>query len=290
MPAHLIDDTFQPLSRQLNTGTKLMNFDAYGDESAGAAFVSYGTILVPAVQREAVEARIDELKAAYGVSSTEAFHCRVLFAGDARRKSAWSKLTIDGVFDLYSKLVELVRPSITRIIVTVANKGELPDEIPGGQWQTADKEFVGPMNWSSGWPFRDKQIASFCARGTMIPISKWPGLEAVTFWPDPDSSLVEFSGGRRQFSQMLGGFIDNGGGKEPVQINVSYLPSGKPALIQVSDLVAYVAQRSASAKFSPLDLKFKALDKMIGAEKLLLGVTPQGGIGFNIPNVMLEPR
>jgi len=141
------------------------------------------------------------------------FHCRVLFNGDARRKSAWSKLAVGDVFNLYSDLVDLVKPSLTRTIVTIANKTELPDEIPGGQWETTDKNFVGPMNWASGWPFRDKQIASFCAQGTMIPISKWPGLKAVTFWPDPDSSVIEFAGGRRKFSQMLAASSITGTGK-----------------------------------------------------------------------------
>jgi hypothetical protein len=77
---------------------------------------------------------------------------------------------------------------------------------------------------------------------------------------------------------------------EPQKIEVSYQPSGKPVLLQVADLVAYVAQRSAGAKYSPLDLKFKALDKLIEPEKLRLGVTPQGGIGYDIPNVLLERR
>jgi hypothetical protein len=267
-----------------------MPFDAYGDESAGANFVAYGTLLLPTASREAIEAKIANLKIDYGASAADNLHCRVLFSGDARRKTVWSKLSVSDVFDLYSDLMALVKPSLTRTIVTVANKAELPDEIPGGQWETKDKNFVGPMNKSSGWPFRDKQIASFCAQGTMIPISKWPGLKAVTFWPDPDSSVIEFAGGRRKFSQMLSGFIDHGAGKEPQKIEVSYQPSGKPVLLQVADLVAYVAQRSAGAKYSPLDLKFKALDKLIEPEKLRLGVTPQGGIGYDIPNVLLERR
>jgi hypothetical protein len=61
-------------------------------------------------------------------------------------------------------------------------------------------------------------------------------------------------------------------------------------LLQVADLVAYVAQRSAGSKYSRLDLKFKALDKLIEPEKLRLDVTPQGGIGYNIPNALLERR
>jgi len=56
----------------------------------------------------------------------------------------------------------------------------------------------------------------------MIPISKWPGLKAVTFWPDPDSSVIEFAGGRRKISRMLSGFIDHGAGNEPQKIEVSY--------------------------------------------------------------------
>ncbi len=267
-----------------------MSFDAYGDESAGTGFVAYGTLLLPTESREAVETQIAKLKIEYGASAADYLHCRVLFSGDARRKSAWSNLALNDVFDLYSELVTIVKPALTRIIVTIANKAELPDKIPGGQWEPADSSFVGPMNWSSGWPFRDKQIASFCAQGTMIPISKWPGLEAVTFWPDPDSSVVEFAGGRRKFSRMISGFIDHGTGREPDKIEVSYQSSGKPALLQAADLVAYVAQRSAGAKFSPLELKFKALDKLIGAEKLRIGVTPQGGIGYDIPNALLDRR
>jgi hypothetical protein len=88
---------------------------------------------------------------------------------------------------------------------------------------------------------------------------------------------------------MISGFIDNGT-CEPEKIEVSYQAAGKPVLLQVADLVAYVAQRSAGARFSPLDLKFKALNKLIGPEKVGLGVTPQGGIGYDIPNALLEGR
>ena len=267
-----------------------MSFDAYGDESAGVSFVAYGTLLLPAVSRDVLEAEIVRLKIEYGASAADDLHCRVLFSGDARRKSPWSKLEVNDVFDLYSDLVALVKPSLTRAIVAIGKKAELPDEIPGGQWEATDKSFVRPMNWASGWPFRDKQIASFCAQGTMIPISKWPGLDAVTFWPDPDSSVIEFAGGRRQFRHMLGGFIDHGDGKEPAAIEVSYQQSGKPVMLQLADLVAYVAQRSEGAKFSPNDLKFKALAKLIEPEKLRLAVSPQGGIAFDIPNALLARR
>jgi hypothetical protein len=105
--------------------TNPMSFDAYGDESAGAGFVAYGTLLLPTASREAVEAKIAKLKIDYGASAVGNLHCRVLFSGDARGKTAWSKLAVSDVFDLYSDLVALVKPSLTRTIVTTANKAGL---------------------------------------------------------------------------------------------------------------------------------------------------------------------
>jgi hypothetical protein len=265
-------------------------FQAYGDESAGQHFVSYATVLVPTASLEEIEAKIAELKISYGASAADSLHCRVLFAPDARRKSAWSAFTMDDVFALYSELVEAVKPNIVRAIVALANKAELPKEIPGGQWEHKDENFVGPMPWAPSWPFREKQIASFCAQGTMVPISKWPGLDAVTFWPDPDSTLIEFSGGRRKFSRMLAGYIDHGGGGEPSKIDVSYNQSAKPILLQLAGLIAYVAQRAAGAKLTPVDRKFKKLNDAIGAEKLRLGTAPDGGLGLNIPNSVPHRR
>lgn len=266
-----------------------MAYDAYGDESPGQRFVAYGTLLVPADKRENIEAEISKLKVERGLPEDH-LHCRVLFSGDQRKKSPWSKLNMDEVFKLYSDLVAVVKPQLARTIVTIADKQELPAEIPGGQWEHANNDFVGPMNWDRGFPFRDKQIAAFCAQGTMIPISKSPGIENMTFWPDPDTSLIELYGGRRQFANSLTAFIDHGDGKEPAKAEVSYLKQGKPSLLQVADLLAYVAQRSAHGKFSPNDLKFKALDEAIGAEKIRLGIPPNGGIGFDIPNAVRDRR
>jgi hypothetical protein len=265
-----------------------MPYDAYGDESPGQHFVAYGTLLVLTDKRENIDAEISKLKVDRGLPEDD-LHCRVLFSGDQRKKSPWSKLTMDEVFKLYSDLVTVVKPQLVRTIVTIADKKELPAEIPGGQWQAAN-DFVGPMNWSRGFPFRDKQIAAFCAQGTMIPLSKSPGIENLTFWPDPDTSLIELYGGRRQFAHSLTSFIDHGDGQKPLKARVSYLEVGKPALLQVADLVAYVAQRSAHGKFGPNDLKFKALDKAIGAEKIRLGTAPDGGIGFNVANEVRDRR
>jgi hypothetical protein len=104
---------------------------------------------------------------------------------------------------------------MVRKIVCVAETASLPKEISGGQWQTNDPEFVGPLPWNNGHEFKEKNIATFCARATMIPLSKWPGLASVRFWPDPDNTPIQTSEGRRQFSRLLGGFVTDGSDKDP---------------------------------------------------------------------------
>ncbi len=89
---------------------------------------------------------------------------------------------------------------------------------------------------------------------------------------------------------MLSGFIDNGDRKEPPRATVMYSPSQKLPLLQIADLVAYVAQRCAGAGYDPIDLKFKELNKIIGAEQIKIGIAPDGGIGINVPNASLEFR
>jgi hypothetical protein len=106
----------------------------------------------------------------------------------------------------------------------------------------------------------------------MIPLSKWPGFDSIRFWPDPDTTPIETAVGRRQFGNMLSGFVDNGEGKEPLQVSVIYSDGPKPPLLQIADLVAYVSQRCAGARYEQIDLKFKALNKIIEAEKIKIDI------------------
>src|SRR5689334_18449962 len=97
-----------------------MPYQAYGDESAGGAFVCYGTFVVAAENVQPIEQAIVASIGARGVA--DSLHCRVLFNAEARKKSAWSALAMDDVFELYSELIQAVKPLITRIIITLAEK------------------------------------------------------------------------------------------------------------------------------------------------------------------------
>ena len=72
----------------------------------------------------------------------------------------------------------------------------------------------------------------------------------------------------------------------------AYSHSGgpKPPLLQIEDLVAYVSQRCAGAGYDQIDMKFEALNRIVAAEQITIGIAPDGGIGINVPNTSLAFR
>ena len=68
----------------------------------------------------------------------------------------------------------------------------------------------------------EKLIASWCAQGAMVPLSKNPGLDKIRFLADPDKTPVGwFDGNRRAATKLIEGFVDNGIDPEPVQIKTT---------------------------------------------------------------------
>jgi hypothetical protein len=264
-------------------------YDAFGDESVGSEIVSYGTILFHEAQIDPALAILSEVKRRHRGTTAERLHCRVLFSHHQRAKSAWSALTADEVFSLYSDLMSRLRGLKSRTIVGVAKIKDFPRRLPEGQWTSVDPEFVGPQDWDRGHAFGEKHIATFCARATMLPLSKWPGLDQVRFWPDPDATLIETSAQRRQFTRSLGMFVDNGGGDTPY-VNIMHASGRKHELLEVADCVAYVTQRVRGAKYGPTDLKFKSLYKLIDPEVVVFEVGPDGGWIVNVPNASFAFR
>jgi hypothetical protein len=158
-------------------------YNAFGDESVGPNYASYGVILVAADKQDEANSILKVVKARHGASADDLLHCRILFSGQQRQKSPWAALSMSGVFDLYSDLMHDLNPLLVRKIVALGKKSDFPDAIPGTPWQNADSNFIGPPTWGSGYAFGAKSIAVLCAHGTMIPLSKWPGFDRFSFWP-----------------------------------------------------------------------------------------------------------
>jgi len=211
-----------------------------------------------------------------------------LFAGDARNKTPWARLRMEDVFELYSALMDQLRSVGLRRLVTIARKSEFPDTLPAMPMQHVDPSSGVPPKYTTEMRFSDKQIAAHCAQGAMIPLSKNPGLEKVRFWPDPDSTSIEWFDGKRTAKKAIGGFVDIGASEEPARINVMPIAGAKPSLLEVADCIAYVAQRSSTNTLSPNGRRFRALHQVIAPEEIKFAIAPDGGFGFSVPNTILR--
>jgi hypothetical protein len=270
-----------------NGGARRM-FDAYGDESCGQEYVAYGVLVVPEDQAALAEAAVARIKVQFGGAPGHRLHCRELFHGSARAKSPWATLSVTEVFQLYELLLTELNGLKLRRLVAFARKAELPGGIPALALQHVDPAANLPPRYTKPFPYGDKQIAIHCARATMVPLARYPGLDNVRFWPDPESTVVDWFGGRRAVQGELGNFfVDLGPGKEPPKVNLMLAEGVKPQMLDVADVVACAFQRSKSAKRSPNDQRFKALARLINVEQIRLGVAPNGGLAFQIPNATL---
>jgi hypothetical protein len=92
-------------------------FDAFGDESCGPKFVAYGLVCLPQSRRKDAEQVVSAVKKDFGGSPSSRLHCRELFSGQNREKSAWKHLVIDDAFLLYKTLFARLKEVECRRIV-----------------------------------------------------------------------------------------------------------------------------------------------------------------------------
>jgi hypothetical protein len=263
-------------------------YDAYGDESCGQEFVGYGVLVVPEHKVASAETITARIKVEFGGGAEQRLHCREMFAGHARAKGPWAKLSMVDVFHLYNRLFEELNVLKLRRLVAVARKADFPNEVPSLAMEHVDPVANVPPIFTKAFAYGDKQIAIHCAQATMIPLAKYPGLEMLRFWPDPDSTTIEWFTGRRVVKGEVGNFfVDMGPGQEPPKVKVMPTEGPKPTLLEVADAIAYVSQRSLTSSFNRNTQRFKALAHLIQAEQIRMGIAPDGGLGFNIPNATL---
>lgn len=264
-------------------------YDAFGDESCGQEYVTYGVLLVPESQRSVAETILSDVKASFGGKPHDCLHCRKLFAGDARKKTPWAHLKIEQVFQLYHSLAGQICNAGFRRIVAVARKSDFPDTIPAILLRHVEPSAGVPTIWTKAFPLRDKQLASGCAKGTMIPLSKNPGLANIRFWPDPDSTSIEWHFGKRMADKTLDGFVDIGVGEEPARINIMPVVAGaKPPLLEIADCIAYVTQRSNTKTLDSNGRRFRLLHQAMAPEEIRYTVAANGAFCCIVPNAIRQ--
>jgi hypothetical protein len=264
-------------------------FEAFGDESCGEKVVAYGVLVVPEAQLPAVESLLVDVKKAFGGSPADPLHCRELFAPHARLKSAWAKLSMNNVFELYATLAEAIRDAGLRRIIVLSRRVDFPDAVPPLSLEHIDPTSGEAPHTTKGFRLGEKQLAAFCAQAAMIPLSKNPGLDNVRFWPDPDKTAVEWVDGKQSASGINTAFIDVGPGTEPPRVKVmKFSSTEKPSALQIADFIAYAGQRGSSGGTTPKQRKFRRLFEAVAPEVLRFRRAPDGGFGVSVPNASLN--
>jgi hypothetical protein len=260
--------------------------DVFGDESCGSKFVAYGVLVVPEDQNAAGEAILAEVKKEFGGEANSKLHCRELFAGSSRSKSPWAHLNMADVFRLYEVLMTRLKEVGSRRIVTIARVADFPNHLPPAPMENVNAAAAHPPVWTKAMEFREKQIASFCAQGTMIPLARNPGLDHVRFWADPDTTSIDWIDKKRQATLTISGFIGLDAGKEPPRIKVMPIVGEKPKLLEVADVIAYAAQKTMAGGGGPNERRFQRLHEIIEAGLIRFAVALDGGFGFDVPDAL----
>jgi hypothetical protein len=114
-------------------------FDAFGDESCGLKFVSYGLVCLPQHRREDAEQMISAVKKEFGGPSSSRLHCRELFSGQNRPKTAWKHLSPNDVVLLYKTLFVKLKGVDCRCIVAFGRKSDFPESLSPSEMEHVDR-------------------------------------------------------------------------------------------------------------------------------------------------------
>jgi hypothetical protein len=212
-------------------------FHIYGDESITGDTVVYALVIVPVDVLEFAEKTLAQVKESFKASRSARFHCREIFHTDARRKSEWSHLTNKQALDLAIKITAgLAGIGIGTIIGHVDSK-DFKDGFSG----------VGEL---PSMPLQDfKQLIPWAyqaATGQLCFDENYANLSK--FWADPDSSLIQWHGSRKQAGRLL---KTNKVDISSRTITAMFIPENlhskeKPALLELADLLAYYSCRVLS--------------------------------------------
>lgn len=225
----------------MNMPTK---FHIYGDESIAGDTVVYALVIVPVEMLEFAEETLAKVKESFMASRSARFHCREIFHTDARRKSEWSHLTNKQALDLTIKITANLAGigiGIGTIVGHVDSKDFKDGFLGVGDLPSMPLQDLKQL---IPWAYR-AAIAQLCFDENYTNLSK--------FWADPDSSLIQWHGSRKQVGRLLKA---NKVDISARTITAMFIPENlyskeKPVLLELADLLAYSSCRvlSNSTKF-----------------------------------------
>lgn len=264
----------------------MLDIEVVGDESCGQKAITYGVLVGQRSRMDSALSKMLEIKKNRGQMSEDKLHCRDLFHPHARAKTAWSRLSQSDVFDLYREVATMIRECGLRTIAAVAMKKCFPTEIPSGVMKDNSGN-LGPT--TRRVPLGDKQLAAFCAQGALVPIGRDYGKQHIHFWADTDTTPMPWFDGNRQATRAIDPtFIDIGAGQEPPRFGLSQITARERPLLELADFIAYTVQRTACVELTPNGKEFKGLVQILDPTIVRMGIAPDGGLGFQVPDAPLS--
>jgi hypothetical protein len=218
---------------------------AFGDESCGADAVTYALAVIESEKLAAIEEGLRNAKRQFGATCDTVLHCRELFSGHARKKGDWKHLDLTSVVALYNAVLDVALPQLHSAIVCFAALTDMPAEI--GQIDDTGPTPPMPGTKTGLRKFGEKEIASFCARGCMIPFLAEHG-RAVTLIALPEASKIRTFGNSEQFDRTIRGFVDRG--STPVRFEATN-DSPSAGMLEIADCFAYFPQKSLMISNNP---------------------------------------
>jgi hypothetical protein len=224
------------------------------DESSAGPFVTGGALRLPAARVDDAVRTLAEIKANHGLPEGARIHCRILFAGDARRKSPFKALTPDDVH-------ELLKECVIRMLTL------------GGTWWGAwvnKTTYPRHLQIKDGKPFAimDKHLAGMVAFGALVMMEHFVGPEYRLGF-DPDPTKIDWGMMRRTQATHFA----------RIHSNVADLPDEHKPLLEMADVAAYTLVQSLMADFAPGNRKaarFPELLKLTAMRSSEFAYTPEG--------------
>jgi len=194
-------------------------------------------------------------KEAAGVPLTARIHCRVLFSGDARRRSEWANVSAERVNEMIRELCRDLQPLGERPLVAVIDPRSVP---------------VVPA--AGGAPeirLTDKGIASTAYQAVLPFLYMRYGPDGYRLWIDPEKTRIPWGARHQRADSTRGIFVDFAPTMRPLAEPIELQPEvqePKPSLLEVADVYAYVTARAHASRGGRQGKYFEELFGVVNPE------------------------
>lgn len=230
------------------------SIQAFLDDSITEEGIVCAAAVFPLERLQDAESALRTAKARVGVPVDAELHCRILFAGDARRGTLWENVEPDDIYAMAQHLCESLRPIGLQPVVCLIDRALIQSRFPAPGF---------PATMPS-----DKESASlaYCAVANHLVLDK-PGTQ-VRIWIDPDSTRIPWGIKKSRADKTRTSFwIDLGTGQDPLRVEPQIADRPKPPLLEMADLYAYITVQAHSGRGGKRVERFKKLYDIIKPQK-----------------------